>query len=148
MKHNLLHSKGVDYSIVYRSKQKVTNFYLLQFQSSLRRTFLDFDSILWFENQNFAATLEILNLIMSGRTLWTWAHLPTNVEDNMDKSWLHEGDAVENVHRLKISKHENIPAGNLRSSCFLIWPPLVSQMFSDISPSSLFVFYKGWCRTN
>jgi len=43
---------------------------------------------------------------MSGRTLWTWAHLPTNVEDNMDKSWLHEGDAVENVHRLKISGHQ------------------------------------------
>ena len=52
---------------------------------------------------------------MSGRTLWTWANLPTNVEDNMDKSWLHEGDAVENVHRLKISKHENVPAGDLRS---------------------------------
>ena len=42
---------------------------------------------------------------MTGRTLWTWAHLPANDEDNMDKSWLHEGDAVENVHRLKISKH-------------------------------------------
>ena len=106
MKHNLVHSKVVEYSIVYRSKQKVANFYLLQFQSSLRRTFLDFHSILGFENQNFAATLEILNLIMIGRTLWTWAHLPTNVEDNMDKSWLHEGDAVENVHRLKISGHQ------------------------------------------
>ena len=43
---------------------------------------------------------------MNGRTLWTWAHLPTNVEDNMDKSWLHEGDAVENIHRLKISGHQ------------------------------------------
>ena len=43
---------------------------------------------------------------MSGRILWTWAHLPTNVEDNMDKSWLREGDAVENINRLKISGHQ------------------------------------------
>merc|ERR1712037_643658 len=67
------------------------------------------------QNRHFAATLDVLNLIMSERTLWTWAHLPTNVEDNMDKSWLHEGDAVENVHRLKISGHQPGSFANINS---------------------------------
>ena len=39
-----------------------------------------------------------------GRTLWTWEHLPKNNEENADTSWLNEGDAVENVNRLKIGK--------------------------------------------
>lgn len=39
-----------------------------------------------------------------GKTLWIWEHLPKNVEDN--KSWLKEGDAVENVHRLQMSGHQ------------------------------------------
>jgi len=40
-----------------------------------------------------------------GRTLWTWEHLPKNNEENADTSWLNEGDAVENVNRLKIGGH-------------------------------------------
>jgi len=42
---------------------------------------------------------------MSGRALWVWEHLPKNLEDSSDKSWLNEGDAVENVNRLKIGGH-------------------------------------------
>ena len=41
---------------------------------------------------------------MSGRALWIWEHLPKNLEETNDKSWLNEGDAVENVNRLKIGK--------------------------------------------
>jgi len=43
---------------------------------------------------------------MSGRALWVWEHLPKNLEDSSDKSWLNEGDAVENVNRLKIGGHQ------------------------------------------
>jgi len=43
---------------------------------------------------------------MSGRALWIWEHLPKNLEDSTDKSWLNEGDAVENVNRLKIGGHQ------------------------------------------
>jgi len=42
---------------------------------------------------------------MSARALWIWEHLPKNLEDSNDKSWLNEGDAVENVNRLKIGGH-------------------------------------------
>ena len=41
---------------------------------------------------------------MTGRALWIWEHLPKNLEETNDKSWLNEGDAVENVNRLKIGK--------------------------------------------
>jgi len=44
---------------------------------------------------------------MSGRTLWIWEHLPQDVENgSSDKSWLNEGDAVENINRLQISGHQ------------------------------------------
>lgn len=43
---------------------------------------------------------------MSGRALWIWEHLPKNLEETNDKSWLNEGDAVENVNRLKIGGHQ------------------------------------------
>ena len=42
-----------------------------------------------------------------GRNLWVWEHLPKNAEDSLDKSWLNEGDAVENIHRLKIGGHQS-----------------------------------------
>ena len=34
------------------------------------------------------------------RTLWVWQSLPKVVEENPDKSWIKEGDAVENAQRL------------------------------------------------
>lgn len=43
---------------------------------------------------------------MTGRALWIWEHLPKNLEETNDKSWLNEGDAVENVNRLKIGGHQ------------------------------------------
>lgn len=39
-----------------------------------------------------------------GKSLWIWEHLPQTLEENADKSWLNEGDAVENVHRIEMSK--------------------------------------------
>ena len=44
---------------------------------------------------------------LEGRNLWVWEHLPKNAEDSLDKSWLNEGDAVENIHRLKIGGHQS-----------------------------------------
>ena len=37
-----------------------------------------------------------------GRTLWVWDTLPQKGLNPDDQSWLREGDAVENVHRLKL----------------------------------------------
>lgn len=42
---------------------------------------------------------------MDGRTLWVWQSLPKVLKENPDKSWLKEGDAVENVQRLAIGGH-------------------------------------------
>ena len=113
---NLVHSKLVEYSIGLQIKTKSYKFLFSSISVKFKAYIPSFPFNFVIQNRHFAATLDVLNLIMSERTLWTWAHLPTNVEDNVDKSWLHEGDAVENVHRLKISKHENIPAGDLRST--------------------------------
>lgn len=41
-----------------------------------------------------------------GKSLWIWEHLPQTLEENADKSWLNEGDAVENVHRIEMSGHQ------------------------------------------
>jgi len=40
-----------------------------------------------------------------GRTLWVWDTLPQKGLKPDDQSWLKEGDAVENVHRLKLANH-------------------------------------------
>ena len=40
----------------------------------------------------------------SGRTLWLWNTLPKNGLDAKDQTWLKKGDAVENIHRLKLGK--------------------------------------------
>jgi len=39
------------------------------------------------------------------RTLWVWQSLPKVVEENPDKSWIKEGDAVENAQRLAMGGH-------------------------------------------
>ena len=41
----------------------------------------------------------------SEKTLWVWEHLPKNLAEVPDNSWLKEGDAVENLHRLEMSKY-------------------------------------------
>lgn len=41
----------------------------------------------------------------SGRTLWLWNTLPKNGLDAKDQTWLKKGDAVENIHRLKLANH-------------------------------------------
>ena len=41
----------------------------------------------------------------SGRSLWLWEHLPKNIGDKPDQSWLKEGDAVENINRLEMGKY-------------------------------------------
>ena len=40
----------------------------------------------------------------SGRTLWLWDTLPKKPLALEDQTWLHTGDAVENVHRLRLGK--------------------------------------------
>jgi len=42
----------------------------------------------------------------SGRSLWLWEHLPKNIGDKPDQSWLKEGDAVENINRLEMGGHQ------------------------------------------
>jgi len=44
---------------------------------------------------------------MGSRKLWIWSTLPKNLEENPDKSWLNQGDAVENVQRLSMGGHGN-----------------------------------------
>eukprot|EP00093_Oithona_nana_P011097 11097.XXX_646250_647293_1 [CDS] Oithona nana genome sequencing. len=46
------------------------------------------------------------------RTLWVWQSLPKVVEENPDKSWIKEGDAVENAQRLAMGGH---PPGSFTS---------------------------------
>lgn len=41
-----------------------------------------------------------------GRTLWVWDRLPKGMTAD-NQSWLREGDAVENVHRLHMGGHSN-----------------------------------------
>ena len=41
---------------------------------------------------------------MAERTLWVWQSLPKVLEETPDRSWLKEGDAVENVQRLTMGK--------------------------------------------
>jgi hypothetical protein len=40
----------------------------------------------------------------SDRTLWLWSTLPKQPLVAADQTWRKEGDSVENVHRLKLSK--------------------------------------------
>ena len=38
------------------------------------------------------------------RTLWLWSTLPKQPLVAEDQTWRQEGDAVENVHRIQMSK--------------------------------------------
>ena len=40
-----------------------------------------------------------------GRTLWIWDTLPQKGIKSEDQTWINEGDAVENVHRLTIGNN-------------------------------------------
>ena len=40
-----------------------------------------------------------------GRTLWIWDTLPQKGIKTEDQTWINEGDAVENVHRLTIGNN-------------------------------------------
>ena len=40
------------------------------------------------------------------RTLWLWSTLPKQPLVAEDQTWRHEGDSVENVHRIQMSKKE------------------------------------------
>ena len=38
------------------------------------------------------------------KTLWIWDTLPQKTIKSEEQTWLKEGDAVENAHRLKLGK--------------------------------------------
>ena len=40
----------------------------------------------------------------SPKTLWVWDTLPQKELKSEEQTWLKAGDAVENVHRLKLGK--------------------------------------------
>ena len=43
-----------------------------------------------------------------GRTLWLWDTLPQKGLKSEEQTWLKEGDAVENVHRLNLGITRNL----------------------------------------
>ena len=53
------------------------------------------------------------------KTLWIWESLPKQLEE-ADKSWLNEGDAVENVHRIGMGKLTVTVQGSLDNLPF-VW---------------------------
>ena len=61
---------------------------------------------------------------MSGnaRTLWLWDTLPQKGLKSEEQTWLKEGDAVENVHRLSLGKISNLLIGYSISRCKTIIP--------------------------
>lgn len=43
----------------------------------------------------------------NAKTLWLWDTLPQKGLKSEEQTWLKEGDAVENVHRLSLGKTNN-----------------------------------------
>jgi len=70
----------------------------------------------FFVVSNFNKELRFFNLFRTmAKTLWIWESLPKKIEENADKSWLGEGDAVENVHRLEMGGHQPGTFANINS---------------------------------
>jgi len=64
-----------------------------------------------------------------GRTLWIWDTLPQKGIKSEDQTWINEGDAVENVHRLTIAQH---PKSSFDRICSGSRPPHTVEHDLDI----------------
>lgn len=63
-------------------------------------------------------------MVPEGRTLWLWNSLPKKGIKAEDQTWKKEGDAVENVHRLKLA---NYGKSSFSSACSGVHPPYTVQ---------------------
>lgn len=64
-----------------------------------------------------------------GRTLWLWDTLPKKGIKAEDQTWKKEGDAVENVHRLKLA---NYGKSSFARACSGVQPPHTVQHDVDV----------------
>ena len=61
-----------------------------------------------FSAKSDCKTFDVISLSIKrsmGRTLWIWDTLPQKGIKSEDQTWINEGDAVENVHRLTIGNN-------------------------------------------
>jgi len=63
------------------------------------------------------------------KTLWVWDTLPQKTITSEEQTWLKEGDAVENAHRLKLANH---PKGSFDRICSGVRPPHTVQHSLDL----------------
>jgi len=68
-------------------------------------------------------------MVPEGRTLWLWNTLPKKGLKAEDQTWKKEGDAVENVHRLKLANYGKSSFG---SACSGVQPPHTVQHNVDV----------------
>lgn len=64
-----------------------------------------------------------------GRTLWLWDTLPQKGLKSEEQTWLKEGDAVENVHRLNLANHTK---SSFERICSGVRPPHTVQHTLDL----------------
>jgi len=68
-------------------------------------------------------------MVPEGRTLWLWNTLPKKGIKAEDQTWKKDGDAVENVHRLKLA---NYAKSSFSSACSGAQPPHTVQHDLDL----------------
>ena len=77
-------------------------------------------------HEKLADLVKKINMYTNGtvnhvRTLWLWDTLPKKGLNEKDQTWLNKGDAVENVHRLKLGKNSKLWQHVNKYSVYLIF---------------------------